>query len=117
MSSATLHASCLSSYLRDSPDLTASADAFFRLQEIVVDAAWMVSAGGDSARLDAIGGAEVPEEVLQQRWALQQVIGASLHDATVAGAFNDVSYMLRHPATLADPALLERAIAANQGVL
>jgi 2-polyprenyl-6-methoxyphenol hydroxylase-like FAD-dependent oxidoreductase len=117
MSSATLHASCLSSYLGDSPDLTAPASAFFRLQQIVVDAAWMVSAGGDSARLDAINGAEVPEEVLQQRWALQQVIGASLHDATVAGAFNDVSYMLRHPATLADPALLERAIAANQGVL
>jgi hypothetical protein len=29
--------------------------------------------------------------------------------------FNNVSYMLRHPATLADPALLEKAVAANEG--
>jgi 2-polyprenyl-6-methoxyphenol hydroxylase-like FAD-dependent oxidoreductase len=115
MSSAGLHASCLSSYLNAGPDLSAAATAFFDLQQVVVDAAWMVSAGGDSARLDALSGVQVPEEVGQQRQALQQVIGASLVDGTMARTFNDVSYMLRHPATLADPALLDQAAAAIRG--
>ncbi|WP_446039682.1 FAD-dependent monooxygenase [Streptomyces sp. SID1121] len=114
MSSAALHASCLSEFLRDDPRLDQQATEFFRLQEVVVDAAWAVSAGGDAARLDAENGVEVPEEVRQQRWALQQVIGATVLDGTIAKAFNNVSFMLRHPFTLADPVLLERAVAANQ---
>jgi 2-polyprenyl-6-methoxyphenol hydroxylase-like FAD-dependent oxidoreductase len=113
MSSAALHASCLSSYLTGRPDFRTPAIDFFRLQQMVVDAAWAVSAGGDSARLDAVNGAVVPDEVRQQRWALQQIVGATLVDPDVARAFNEVSYMLRHPATLADPAVMERAIAAN----
>ena len=32
----------------------------------------------------------------------------------MARAVNDVTFMLAHPDTLADPALLNRAIAANQ---
>nr|WSY55278.1 FAD-dependent monooxygenase [Streptomyces sp. NBC_00886] len=116
MSSAALHGSCLSAYLAGDPDLTRPATDFFALQQLVVDAAWAVSAGGDSARLDALAGVEPPEDVRRQRWALQQVIGASIVDGSVARSFNDVSYMLRHPATLADPALLERAVAANQNV-
>ncbi len=113
MSSAALHASCLSAYLTSEPDLAVQATGFFDRQEMVVDAAWMISAGGDSERLDAMNGADVPEEVRQQRWALQQIMGATLTDPSVAAAFNSVSYMLRHPATLADPAMVERAIAAN----
>jgi 2-polyprenyl-6-methoxyphenol hydroxylase-like FAD-dependent oxidoreductase len=112
MSSATLHASCLSSYLTGHPDFSTPATEFFRLQQIIVDAAWAVSAGGDSARLDAVNGAVVPEEVRQQRWALQQIVAATLVDPDVARAFNEVSYMLRHPAALADPAVMERAIVA-----
>ncbi|HEY6497008.1 MAG TPA: hypothetical protein VIZ43_27335 [Trebonia sp.] len=114
MSSAALHASCLSRYLRGDVDLDVAATTFFRRQEIVADAAWMVSAGGDAARLDAERGTEVPEPVRQQRWALQQLTAATLVDATVARAFNDVAHMLRHPATLADPVLLARALAVNE---
>lgn len=114
MSSATLHASCLSAYLTGKPDLSAAATEFFALQQIVVDAAWAVSAGGDAARLDAETGAEVPEEVRRQRWAMGQLTAATLLDGDIARAFNDVSFMLRHPATLADPALLERAVAVNE---
>ena len=32
----------------------APADAFFDLQHMVVDAAWAISAGGDTERLDAV---------------------------------------------------------------
>jgi 2-polyprenyl-6-methoxyphenol hydroxylase-like FAD-dependent oxidoreductase len=114
MSSAALHASCLSSYLTAGPDLGSAARDLFRLQAMVVDAAWSISAGGDSARLDALLGNPVPEEVQQQRLALHQVTTASLVDAEVARAFNDVSYMLRHPATLFDPAVQERAVMVNR---
>lgn len=116
MSSAALHASCLATYFGGSADLDVAATEFFRLQQVVVDAAWDVSAGGDAARLDAENGTEVPEEVRQQRWAMERIVGATLVDAEVTRAFHDVSYMLRHPGTLADPALLEKAVAAEEGV-
>jgi 2-polyprenyl-6-methoxyphenol hydroxylase-like FAD-dependent oxidoreductase len=63
MSSAALHASCLSEYLSTAPDLAARATRFFALQEVVTDAAWTISAGADAARLDAQSGAEVPAEI------------------------------------------------------
>jgi 2-polyprenyl-6-methoxyphenol hydroxylase-like FAD-dependent oxidoreductase len=113
MSSASLHASCLSAYLSGESDLSVQAASFFARQQMVVDAAWAISAGGDSERLDAVRGTDVPAEVARQRWALQQIMIASLRDPSVAGAFNSVSYMLRHPASLGDPALVERAVAAN----
>jgi 2-polyprenyl-6-methoxyphenol hydroxylase-like FAD-dependent oxidoreductase len=114
MSSAALHGSCLSEYLLARPDLSEPATAFFDLETIVVDAAWAISAGGDAARLDALSGAQVPEEVSRQRWALGQLLGASLADEVVSQAVSEVFYMLAHPATLADPALIERAVAVNQ---
>jgi 2-polyprenyl-6-methoxyphenol hydroxylase-like FAD-dependent oxidoreductase len=115
MTSAALHASCLSEYLSDGPDLRQPASRFFALQRVVVDAAWAVSAGGDAARLDALSGAEVPEEVSLRRQAMDQIVRASIVDATVASTFLDVAYMLAHPGTLADPELVRRAIAVNQG--
>ncbi|MCD4525498.1 NAD(P)/FAD-dependent oxidoreductase [Nocardioides sp. cx-173] len=113
MSSAALHASCLALYLGGEPDLGTAARRFFELQGVVVDAAWAVSAGGDAARLDAEKGTEVPDDVRQQRWAMEQITAATLLDGEVTRAFNDVTYMLRHPATLADPAVLARAVAAT----
>ena len=80
----------------------------------VSDAAWTLSAGGDAARLDALTGAQVPEDISRQRWALDQLIRASPVDEVVARAVNDVTFMLAHPDTLADPAPLDRAMAANQ---
>jgi 2-polyprenyl-6-methoxyphenol hydroxylase-like FAD-dependent oxidoreductase len=114
MSSAALHGSCLSEYLLPEPDLGRPATAFFDLQKIVVDAAWTISAGGDAARLDALNGTEVPAEVGRQRWALDQLIQATVTDDVVASKVNDVSFMVAHPDTLADPALLERAVIANK---
>jgi 2-polyprenyl-6-methoxyphenol hydroxylase-like FAD-dependent oxidoreductase len=113
MSSAALHGSCLSEYLGSAPDLGEPAAAFFDRQKVVVDAAWVISAGGDSARLDALTGAAVPEEVARQRWAIAQLQRAAQVDAVVAAALHDVTFMLSHPDSLADPALLDRALAAN----
>jgi hypothetical protein len=114
ISSAALHASCLSEYLVGEPAFDMPAAEFFALQEVVVDAAWTISAGGDAARLDAIEGAEVPEDVQRQRWAMDQLIRATLVDETVAHAFSTVAFMLAHPFSLGDPALVEQAVAANQ---
>jgi 2-polyprenyl-6-methoxyphenol hydroxylase-like FAD-dependent oxidoreductase len=110
MSSAALHASWLSSYLAGGAEFNTAATDFFELQEVVVDAAWNLSAGGDAARLDALNGNEVPDNIRHQRWTRQQVLRASLTDSNIAGVFKDVSYMLRHPSALADPALVERAV-------
>ncbi|MFE5112075.1 FAD-dependent oxidoreductase [Streptomyces sp. NPDC056663] len=114
MSSAALHASCLASYLAGNPDLGSAAREFFRLQEAVVDAAWTISAEGDAARLDAQNGTEVPDDVRRKRWAAEQITAAALVDQDISTAFTNVGFMLRHPATLSDPALLERAAAVNE---
>jgi 2-polyprenyl-6-methoxyphenol hydroxylase-like FAD-dependent oxidoreductase len=113
ISSAALHASCLSDYLIATPQLGRAATEFFELQAVVTDAAWALSAGEDAARLDAIGGVDVPEDVARQRWALDQVLQATLIDQSIAEAFTAVSFMLAHPSSLAEPALVQRAIAAN----
>ena len=49
ISSAALHASCLSEYLTSGPDLDQPARTFFDLQRVIVDAAWQTSAVPDLA--------------------------------------------------------------------
>jgi 2-polyprenyl-6-methoxyphenol hydroxylase-like FAD-dependent oxidoreductase len=61
MTAAALHASCLSEYLRTEPVPGRPTTAFFDLARLVVDAAWMISAGADAARLDAFTGAQAPK--------------------------------------------------------
>jgi hypothetical protein len=104
----------LSEYLVGDRALGMPAAEFFALQAVVVDAAWTISVGGDAARLDAIQDAEVPEDVQRQRWAMDQLIRATLVDETVAQAFSNVAFMLAHPFSLGDPGLVQRAVAANQ---
>lgn len=113
MSSAALQAAALSDYLSEGPDMTLPATSFFERQDVIVGAAWATSAGGDAARADAISGAEVPEDVRQQRWAADQLARASLRDETIWRAFLATGRMLAHPETLSDPALLDRAIEIN----
>jgi hypothetical protein len=97
MTAAAPRACCLAEYLRTEPASCRPATAFFDLEQIVVDAAWMISAGGDAARLDARSGAQVPEDVSRQRWALGQPIRASPVDQVVARAVNDVQFMSPTP--------------------
>lgn len=117
MSSAALHASCLSDYLVNNPQPQRMAMEFFEMQAVVTDAAWALSAGADAARLDALQGGEVSTELQQQRWAMNQVVQATLTDQTITDAFAAVSFLLAHPSILAEPDLLQRAVAANERTL
>ena len=45
---------------------------------------------------------------------MNQLVRATLVDQTVAHAFSTVAFMLAHPSSLGDPALVKRAVAANQ---
>jgi 2-polyprenyl-6-methoxyphenol hydroxylase-like FAD-dependent oxidoreductase len=114
MSSAALQASALSRYLMSSPELDEPATDFFTLQSVVVDAAWTMSAGVDAARLDAVSGADVPDDVKRRRWTLQQVMQAAQVDPALSEASGAVTGMLAHPSTLADRDVVERAVAVNQ---
>ena len=81
---------------------------------MVTDAAWTLPAGQDAARLDAAQGSEVSGDVAQRRWAMNQVLQATVRDQTIAEAFSAVSFMVAHPSILAEPALLDLAVRANE---
>ena len=114
ISSAALHASCLSDYLVATPPLNRPATSFFDLQVVVTDAAWALSTEADTARHDALHGTELPEDVAHHRWAMDQVLQATLVDQSISDVFTSVVHTLAHPSILADSALVERAIAANK---
>ncbi|HEY0574620.1 MAG TPA: NAD(P)-binding protein [Pseudonocardia sp.] len=111
MSSAALHASCLSAYLQGAPDLTASAREFFDLQRVVVDAAWEVSTATDLARVRTT---PPPPLTRIRRWLRTQVLTASVTDPVIAGRVSAVTYMLTHPATLNRWGTVLRAVAVNK---
>jgi 2-polyprenyl-6-methoxyphenol hydroxylase-like FAD-dependent oxidoreductase len=113
MSSAALHAACLSSYLSDTGEFDSVARDFFALQHVVVDAAWDVSTTGDRARLDFLNGVTPPESTRGRRWAQDQIVQACLVDSKIAELYTDVQLMMRHPSALDDPAILRRAVAVN----
>jgi 2-polyprenyl-6-methoxyphenol hydroxylase-like FAD-dependent oxidoreductase len=108
MSSAALHASCLSEYLRSDLDTR----HFFALQKVIVEAAWQMSTAGDAARL---GLAKPPATEPERRraWALQQVRAAAGRDVEVGTAFRAVGYMTAHPASLFASELVLRAARIN----
>ncbi|WP_369068255.1 FAD-dependent oxidoreductase [Kineococcus terrestris] len=110
MSSAALHASCLSAFLRSGADLDDPARRFFALQRVVVDAAWTVSTGGDRARTG------VPPRGPERLAAglLGLVVDATVVDPVVARAFDDVTQMVEHPATLLSPGVVWRSVRARR---
>ncbi|GLY93043.1 FAD-dependent monooxygenase [Actinoplanes sp. NBRC 103695] len=109
MTSAALHAACLRLFLGGESDLSRPAADFFAMEEVVVDAAWLMSAGNDEALRDAAAGRPVPADVQAQREAMALIRRATLVDPVVSATFQKVRYLLAHPAALSDPALLERA--------
>jgi hypothetical protein len=108
LSSAALHASCLSVYLRTAPDPAAPAREFFALQRVVVDAAWGLSTSADLA-LPHIGG-PYPRGYRLTRWFGDRIVEAAQVDPVVARRFDEVMHMLRHPSTLAGAGTLTRSL-------
>ncbi|HVV18099.1 MAG TPA: FAD-dependent oxidoreductase [Pseudonocardiaceae bacterium] len=111
MSSAALHASCLSEYLRSEPDLTRPARGFFALQRVVVDAAWDISTGADLALPHVDGPYPRGYRVLSRLNTM--IVAASAVDPVLARKFDEVTFMRAHPSTLATPGVLVRALLVN----
>lgn len=107
MSSAALHASCLSMFLRSESDLDAPARPFFALQQVIVDAAWRISTAHDGAK-------QTSARDRVTRWLVRQVVNATVTDARVNAVFQAVGQMVEHPAVLARPRVLWRAIRARR---
>jgi 2-polyprenyl-6-methoxyphenol hydroxylase-like FAD-dependent oxidoreductase len=115
MSSAALHASALSMFLRSAPDLDAPARDFLALQRVIVDAAWQISASEDHTGADE--GHRPPVGDRLARRIVDLIIHASITDRAVNAAFQEVTQMLRHPGTLAAPGVVWRAWRARNNPL
>jgi len=108
MTSATLHASCLSSYLRSNPSLDEPAREYFEQVRVVVDAAWQVSTFADLA-LPHVNG-PFPRGYRLVKWFSGLIVAASQRDAQVNEKFSRVTTMLDHPNSLSSPRTLLRAL-------
>ena len=108
MTSAALHASCLSAYLRSNPDLGKPAKTYFEDVKVVVDAAWQLSTFADLSLPHVEG--PYPRGYPVIRWVSGLVFQASAVDPVVAERMSDVTGMLVPPAVLARPSTLLRAV-------
>lgn len=112
MACATLHASCLSEFMRSQPDLTKPAAEFFALQKVIVDVAWSTSTGPDLA-LPHVNG-PYPRFYRLRSWISRQIAAAAVHDTDISRRFDEVTYMRKHPASLVTPGVLLRSILVNR---
>ncbi|MEU6036103.1 MULTISPECIES: FAD-dependent oxidoreductase [Actinomadura] len=112
MSSATLHASCLSAYLRSSPSFSEPAHDYFALVRLVVDAAWQTSTTNDLALPHVTG--PYPRGFRLAHRISDLILRASVTDAEVNHRFIQVTHMRAHPNTLIRPGLLLRALRARR---
>jgi 2-polyprenyl-6-methoxyphenol hydroxylase-like FAD-dependent oxidoreductase len=108
MSSATLHASCLSSYLRSGPDLDRPAMAYFDLVCVVVDAAWQTSTFADLDLPHVDGPYPRGYRFAKRMGGL--LLKASMSDQTVREQLGHVRGLLAHPDSLSRPGLLARVL-------
>lgn len=115
MSSAALHASALSMFLRSGPDLDAPARDFLALQRVIVDAAWQISASDDRSGPEELDRTPVRDRLARR--IVDLIIQASVTDTAVNAAFQEVTQMLRHPSTLASPRVMWRAWQARKNPL
>jgi 2-polyprenyl-6-methoxyphenol hydroxylase-like FAD-dependent oxidoreductase len=108
MTSATLHASCLSAYLRSNPDLGKPATTYFDDVKVVVDAAWQVSTFADLSLPHVDGPYPRGYAVIKRIAGL--VFKAAATDPVVAERMSEVTTMLAPPSALARPSTLLRAL-------
>ncbi|MBQ0902148.1 NAD(P)/FAD-dependent oxidoreductase [Micromonospora sp. U21] len=109
MTSAMLHASCLSAYLRSDPELHEEpARAYFDQVRVVVDAAWQISTSAD-IELPHVDG-PYPPGYKVTKWFGDLVFRTSLTDPVLSARLGRVTTMLDHPATLSRPGTVLRAL-------
>jgi 2-polyprenyl-6-methoxyphenol hydroxylase-like FAD-dependent oxidoreductase len=108
MTSATLHASCLSQYLRSRPSLAEPAKTYFDLVRVVVDVAWQVSTFAD-LELPHVDG-PYPRGYKVIRWFSGLLFKVAMTDAVINQRLAGVTMMLTHPNSLATPSILLRAL-------
>lgn len=109
MTSATLHASCLSKYLRSGPKPhDEPARAYFDQVRVVVDAAWQISTTAD-IELPHVDG-PYPPGYKVTKWFGDLLFRASLTDPVLNARLGRVTTMLDHPAALSRPGTLFRAL-------
>ncbi|SCL44378.1 2-polyprenyl-6-methoxyphenol hydroxylase [Micromonospora citrea] len=112
ITAAALHAACLSTHLRSSPEPGLPARRFLALQKVVVDAAWAMSTSADLA-LPHVDG-PYPRGYRLSNWVSGQIIAAAVTDVTIARRFNEVVSLRAHPRSLATPGVILGALRANR---
>ncbi|MGI5243777.1 FAD-dependent oxidoreductase [Dactylosporangium sp. CA-139066] len=109
MTSAMLHASCLSAWLQTAPDVTQTpAREYFDKVRVIVDAAWQVSTFADLALPHIKEGHPPGYRVI--RWASELLLRASMTDEPTCRRLNSVTAMESHPSSLARPGVVLRAL-------
>ncbi|MEV8511917.1 FAD-dependent oxidoreductase [Dactylosporangium sp. NPDC051484] len=109
MTSAMLHASCLSAWLQGGPDVTREpARPYFDRVRVIVDAAWQVSTFADLGLPHITEGHPRGYRVI--RWASDLLLRASMIDEPTCRRVNSVTAMEAHPAALAKPGVVLRAL-------
>jgi 2-polyprenyl-6-methoxyphenol hydroxylase-like FAD-dependent oxidoreductase len=109
MTSAMLHASALSAWLQTGPDVTSTpARAYFDKVRVVVDAAWQISTFADLGLPHITEGRPRGYRVI--RWASELLLRASMKDPVTCYSLNRVTSMETHPAALARPGVILRAL-------
>ncbi len=101
MTSAALHASCLSAYLRSGAAVDEPARGYFERLRVVVDAAWNLSALGDLAQPHVNG--PYPKGYRAAKWYSELLLRATMTDPEVNRRFLDVVNMCAHPRLLSRP--------------
>ncbi|SIR17660.1 FAD-dependent oxidoreductase [Micromonospora avicenniae] len=109
MTSAMLHASCLSAYLRSGPrPHEEPARAYFDQVRVIVDAAWQISTSAD-VELPHVDG-PYPRGYKLTKWFGDLVFRAAQTDPVLSARLSRVTTMLDHPAALSRPGTLLRAL-------
>lgn len=107
MTSAMLHASCLSVWLRRGGAPRRPAREFFELVRLVVDAAWQTSTSADLSLPHVTG--PYPRGYRLAARLGDLVVRASVTDVEINRRFLRVTHMREHPSLLARPGTLLRA--------
>ncbi|OLM01589.1 hypothetical protein Ae406Ps2_1589 [Pseudonocardia sp. Ae406_Ps2] len=113
MTSAALHASCLSAYLRSAPSLAEPARGYLDDVQVVVDAAWSISTLAD-LRLPHVDG-PYPRGYPVASWFGRRLQAASFTDPELNRRLSAVTMMHEHPSVLARPGTVARVLRGGRG--